>query len=412
MRHKTTCRICGNHNLVKVLDMGKMPLSNAFLKENELNKPEKKFSLIVYFCRGCGLLQILDVVRPELLFSNYYYLTSTSKPLADHFIKWGGILTKRFIKSKNDLAIDIGGNNAVLLGSIQDRCRVLNIEPARNIAKISRKKGVDTINEFFSKKLAESILKRYGPARIVTASNVFAHVNNLADFINGVKVLIGEEGAFVIEAHWVANLLGLEGKGGFDQIYHEHLCYFSLSALEKLFNKFGLKIFDAELIPIHGIPLRVYVACLPAGRGRNYRAAKSVKALLEREKELELDRAKTYLDFAKRVIKNRDKLKSLLLERKNKIIVGYGAPAKGNILLNYCKIDNKILDFIVEDSPLKQGLYTPGTHTPIYPTEKLKEVMPDYILLLAWNYANAIIKKEAPLLKKGVKFINPHEPLL
>ncbi len=405
--HKTTCRACFNSNLVKILDLGKMPLSNAFLKANELNKPEKKFSLIVYFCRDCGLLQLLDVVSPEMLFSNYYYLTSTSKPLADHFVKFGGSLAKRFIKSKNDLIIDIGGNDAVLLGSVKNKCRVLNIEPAKNIAKISRNNGVETINEFFSEKLAKALFKKYGPARIITASNVFAHVDNLADFINGVKILIGEKGIFVIEAHWVANLLGLAGKGGFDQIYHEHLCYFSLSALEKLFNKFGLKIFDAELTPIHGISLRVYV-------GRNYEAAGSVKELLNKEKELRLDKAKTYLDFTKRVIKKRNELRSLLgtLRRGSgqaKIIVGYGAPAKGNILLNYCGIDNKILNFIVEDSPLKQGLYTPGTHIKIYSTKRLKDILPDYILLLAWNYADAIIEKEAVLLKKGVKFINPYE---
>ena len=394
---------------MKVLDLGKMPLSNGFLKENDLNKPEKKFPLIVYFCRNCGLLQLLDIVKPELLFGNYYYLTSASKPLADHFMKFGKILAKGFIRSKDDLAIDIGGNDAVLSGSIKNRCRVLNIEPARNIAKISRKNGIETINEFFSEKLAKDISKKYGPARIITASNVFAHVDNLEDFIKGVKILIGEKGIFAIEVHWVANLLGLAGTGGFDQIYHEHLCYFSLSALEKLFNKFGLKIFGVELIPIHGISLRVYA-------GRNYKAAGSVRALLKKEKELGLDKTKTYLDFAKRVVKNRDRLRSQLkaLRRGSgqaKKIVGYGAPAKGNILLNYCGIDNKILDFIVEDSPLKQGLYTPGTHIKIYPAERLKDNPPDYILLLAWNYADAIIKKEAALLKRGVKFINPYEPL-
>lgn len=405
--HKTNCRICSSSDLIEVLDLGKIPLSNAFLKEQELNNPEKKFPLVVYFCRNCGLLQLLDIVNPKLLFRNYYYLTSTSKPLADHFVKLGGILNRRFIKSKDDLAIDIGGNDAVLLESIKNKCRVLNIEPAKNISKISHKKGVETINEFFGEKLADDILRKYGSAKVVTASNVFAHTDNLDDFIEGVKILIGNKGVFIIEAHWVANLLGLAGVGGFDQIYHEHLSYFSLSVLENLFNRFGLKIFDVELIPIHGQSLRVYAACPPIGGGKNKKSAKSVRELLKKEKELGLNRIKTYADFAKSVLKNKKELKNFLLNKKNRRIVGYGAPAKGNILLNYCQITNKILDFIVEDSPLKQGLYTPGNHIPIYPTQKLKEINPDYILLLAWNYADAIIKRERALLERGVKFIIP-----
>lgn len=413
---KTNCRVCSGSNLVKVLDLGKIPLSNAFLKEKELNNPEKKFPLVVYFCRNCGLLQLLDIISPELLFRNYYYMTSTSKPLADHFVKFGRILSEKFIKSKNDLTIDIGGNDAVLLESIKNKCRVLNIEPAKNIAKISREKGVETVSEFFSEKLARDIFKKYGTAKVVTASNVFAHADNLDDFIKGVKILIGNNGIFVIEAHWVANLLGLAGIGGFDQIYHEHLSYFSLSALQKLFNRYHLKIFDAKLISIHGQSLQVYVACppaeqacLPVGRGKNYKVSRRVKALLGKEKKLGISDVKTYFDFAKRVAENKTELKSSLLrlKKKNKKIVGYGAPAKGNILLNYCGINNKILDFIVEDSPLKQGLYTPGNHIPIYSAEKLKEIFPDYVLLLAWNYTDAILKKEKALIERGVKFILP-----
>lgn len=400
--HKTNCRVCASSNLVKVLDLGEIPLSNAFLKEKELANPEKRFPLAVYFCRDCGFLQLLNIVNPKLLFDNYYYLTSTSKPLADHFVEFGKILNQSFIKSKNDLAIDIGGNDAVLLESMKNKCRVLNIEPAKNIAAISRKKGVATVNEFFSEKLAKDILKNYGSAKIVTASNVFAHTDNLDDFIRGVKILIGNDGVFVIETHWVVNLLGLAGIGGFDQIYHEHLSYFSLAVLERLFNKFGLKIFNVQLLPVHGQSLRIYL-------GKNNKIAKSVKALLAKEKKLGLNRIKTYLNFAKNAAKNKKELEGLLRKekKKNKTIVGYGAPAKGNILLNYCQITNKILDFIVEDSPLKQGLYTPGNHIPIYPASKLKDVNPDYILLLAWNYAEAIIKKEKALLARGVKFIIP-----
>ena len=400
--HKKNCRICNSSHLIKVLDFGKMPLANAFLREEDLNKPELKFPLVVYFCNNCGLLQLLDIVNPELLFRNYYYLTSTSKPLREYFVKLGKNLINKFVKSRNDLVLEIGGNDAVLLNSIKNKCRVLNIEPARNIAKISREKGVETINEFFSKRLAEKIFKKYGPVKIVVASNVIAHIDNLNNVFEGVKILIGNKGVFIFEVHWVGNLIGLEGRGGFDQIYHEHLSYFSLSSLKKIINQLGLKIFDVKLIPIHGKSLQIYVS-------KNYKISKSVNKFLKEEKDLGLEKVKTYKSFSKRIEQNKNELKNLLLKikKENRKIIGYGAPAKGNILLNYFKIDNKILDFIIDDSPLKQGLYTPGVHIPVFSREKLKKRRPDYLLLLAWNYAESILKKEKDLRGKGVKFIIP-----
>ncbi len=400
--HKKNCRICRKSNLVKILDLGEMPLANEFLKKENLNKSEKKFPLAVYFCKNCGFLQLLDIINPEILFRHYYYLTSASKPLADHFVELGKNLADRFVKSKNDLIIDIGGNDAVLLDSIKNRCRVLNIEPAKNIAKISKEKKVDTIDEFFTAELAEKILKKYGLTRVITASNVFAHVEDLGDMLNGVKTLIRSQGVFVIEIRWVGNLLGLSGIGGFDQIYHEHLSYFSLGALTRLVDQFGLKIFDVKLIPIHGQSLQVYIA-------KSHEVSEKVEKFLQKEKSLGLHDLQTYLDFDQRVKENKKELKNLLLKLKeeNKKIVGYGASAKGNILLNYFQINNKILDFIVDESPLKQGLYAPGTHIPIYSSDRLKENQPDYLLLLAWNYAKSIFKKEQKLKDKGVKFIIP-----
>jgi len=400
--HKTNCRVCKNSNLVKILDLGEIPLANSFLKKEDLDKPERKFPLVVYFCKECGLLQLLDVINPEILFRHYYYLTSTSKPLADHFVELGKNLVNRFVGSKNDLVIDVGGNDAVLLESIRNRCRVLNIEPARNIAEISKKKGIDTIDEFFSAELAKRIFKKYGSAKVITASNVIAHIDNLKDVFEGVKILMGDRGVFIVEVHWVANLLGLAGIGSFDQIYHEHLSYFSLSAFRKLINKFSLEIFDVNLTPVHGQSLQVYI-------DRNRTASESVNEFLARERGLGLDRVQTYLTFIGRIEKNKNELKNLLLKLKigNKKIVGYGASAKGNILLNYFQMGNKILNFIVDDSPLKQGLYTPGTHIPIFSPNRLKEDQPDYLLLLAWNYAESILKKEQKLRDEGVKFIIP-----
>ncbi|MBU2567615.1 MAG: methyltransferase domain-containing protein [Elusimicrobia bacterium] len=382
-----------------ILDLGKMSLANAFLKKEDLNKLEDKFPLKVYFCRFCSSLQLLDIVNPELLFRHYNYLTSASRPLAEHFIKMGKDLADKFVASPNDLVVEIGGNDGVLLAGIKDRSRVLNIEPAENIAEISRKSGVETIPDFFNLKLAEEIVRKYGNAKVVVANNVMAHVENLREAFSGVKKLINSDGVFVFEVHWVGNLIG---EGGFDQIYHEHIFYHSLTALKYLVEGLELKIFDVKLVPIHGQSMRVYVA-----EGKEVK--KSVATLLQREKKMKLNRKETFVKFAKRVSKNKEKLLSLLkdLKKNGKRITGYGAPAKGNTLLNYLGIGTDTLDFLTDTTIFKQGLYSPGMHVPVVGPERLLTDIPDYILLLAWNYTDLILEKERELRNKGVKFIIP-----
>lgn len=396
---KENCRICASKDLKEFLDLGAMPPANSFLKKEDLNKEEVIFPLMVYFCHDCGLVQLLDVVAPALLFKDYSYLTSASKPLVDHFVEMAKDLVARFISYKKDLFVEIGGNDGSLLKAVKNHCRVLNIEPAKNVAQISREQGVEAIDEFFSKKLANKILKSCGQAKIVVANNVVAHIDDLKELFDGVKALIGKDGVFVFEVHWVGNLIG---DGGFDQVYHEHLSYFSLMALQKLVERHGFKIFDVALVSIHGQSLRVYVSA-------NQKIEKSVDNFLNKEKELGLNQSKTYLGFAKKVEKNKRELTNLLLKLKKqgKRIIGYGASAKGNTLLNYCGIDKQILDYIIDTTPFKQGKLTPGTHIPIYSPGKLFQEIPDYILLLSWNYADAIIKKEQNLRDKGVKFIIP-----
>ncbi|MDI6717441.1 MAG: class I SAM-dependent methyltransferase [Patescibacteria group bacterium] len=397
--HKTLCHSCEQSNFAEILNLGEMPLANSFLEEKDLDEPDKKFPLVVYFCKDCGLVQLLDVVNPEILFSNYDYLTSASKPLVEHFTKMGGDLSGKFIKSKNDLFIEIGGNDAVLLNAIKNKCRVLNIEPAKNVAEISRQKGIETINEFFNKELAEKIVKKYGNAKVVVANNVMAHIADIKSVFGGIRVLIGKDGVFVFEVHRVSDLIE---EGNFDQIYHEHLFYYSLFALNNLIRQFGLDIFDVEPIHMHGQSMRVFV-------GKDKPISKSVTEFLEKEKDIGLDKLDTFLNFSEKVEKRKIELTNLLdnLKKQNKRIVGYGAPAKGNTLLNYFQIDNKILDFLTDTTPLKQGLYTPGTRIPIFHPDKLKEMKPDYVLLLAWNYADAILEKEKELREQGVKFIIP-----
>lgn len=397
--HRTTCRICGGRDLVRILDLGVMPLANAFLREAEIRKPEPKFPLVVYFCNTCSLLQLLDVVNPKILFGEYDYITSASKPLADHFVKTANDLVSKFSIEKDDLVLEIGGNDGVLLSAIKDKCRVLNVEPAKNIAELSRNRGIDTITSFFDAEVAKDILKKYGFAKLVVANNVMAHIDDIKDVFSGIKALIGEGGVFVFEVHWVGNLIN---EGGFDQIYHEHLCYHSLHDLKYLAEDLGLKVFDIQTIPIHGESMRVFMS-------KNIPVKGSVKEFLAREDAMGLTRKETFIKFADKVRSGKKNLQNMLKELKDsgKTIVGYGAPAKGNTLLNYYGVTPNLVSFLTDTTPIKQGMYAPGTRIPVLHPDVTKEKLPDYFLLLAWNYADAILEKEASARKRGVKFIIP-----
>ena len=402
MKNYTTrddCRICGSKDLVKILDLGETPLANGFLTKDELGKTEEKFPLAVYFCKKCSLVQLLDVVDPKILFGKYHFITSASKPSVEHFAKFGKELRDKFVKSKDDLVIDIGGNDGTLLGNLKDCCRVLNIEPASNIAEISAGNGIPTINDFFSSGLAQKVLNKYGKASVISANNIIAHTDKVKDVFAGANLLLKDDGVFVFEAHWVKNLIG---DGGFDQVYHEHLCYYSLHALKHLVESEGFFIKDVKSVPMQGESLRVY-----AGKTSGYSV--SADEFLKKEKEMGLTNVGAYFGFSDKVVKNAKNVKKMLvdLKQQGKKVVGYGASAKGNTLLNYFGVGNDILDYIVDTTPLKQGLYSPGTHIPVVHPDKIKEDTPDYIFILAWNYADSIIEKESALREKGVKFIIP-----
>lgn len=397
---RESCASCGGENLSLILDLGLMPLANGFLFKDDLNKEEKKFPLTVFFCNNCSLLQIVDVVNPNILFRKEYdYITSASTPLIPHFEEMANDIEQEFITSKNDLFVDIGGNDGTLLNAIKDRCRVVNIDPAQNVVSLSLEKGIETINEFFNFHLAEEVVKKRGNATVVVANNVLAHIANIKDVFEGIKTLIGEKGVLVMEVHWVGNLLT---EGGFDQIYHEHLYYYSLISLKNLVNPLGLDIFRVELVPTQGQSMRVFMS-------HNRKSEKSVIDFLEKEKLIGLNKEETFIKFGKKVEKSKKELKNLLLKLKGdgKVIVTYGAPAKGNTLLNYFGLDGSVIDYAIDTTHFKQGKYTPGTHIQIFSPEKILKVKPDYFLLLAWNYKDAILEKEKHLREKGIKFIIP-----
>lgn len=395
--HNTTCRICGGGDLVKVLDLGSTPPANAYLEKEDLNKEEKYFPLALYFCRTCTLAQLLDVVNPEILFKNYHFLTGASAPSIEHFKCYASEVIKPIISSKDDLVIDIGGNDGVLLSFIKEYARVLNVDPADNLAPLSEEKGIPFYPAFFTSKIADDIISKHGSAKVVVANNVFAHTDPIRDVFIGISKLIGEDGTFIFEVHWVKHLV--DG-GAFDQIYHEHLCFYSLHAAKYLVEATGMNIFDVEVVPTQGQSLRIYV-------GKNRTEKNSVQKILAIEKESGLTGEKTFLEFGSKVSENKEKLQRILsnLKTEGKRIVGYGAPAKGNTLLNYYGIGPDTIEYLTDTTTLKQGLYSPGMHIPIVSPERLLVDSPDYVLLLAWNFKDLILEKEKELREKGVKFI-------
>lgn len=395
--------MCKGKDIKKIISLSSTPPANAFLSKTDLKKKEPFFPLQVNFCTDCGQLQLTHVVSPELLFRNYVYVSSTSPVFVAHFQEYAEDLIKRFKLNKNSFVIDIGSNDGILLRPLKKTSiKVLGVDPAIDIAKEATRTGIETLPDFMDKKLAKKIVDKYGQADVVTANNAFAHIHNLDEIIESVKILTKDDGVLVIEFPYLTDFIE---KNLFDTIYHEHVSYLSLRPLSAIFKRFCMEIFDVKKVDSHGGSLRIYVK----KAGAQHKVKKSVQNLLNKEIKLGLSKINTYLEFAKNIETNKINLIMLLkkLKSQGKSIVGYGAPAKGNTLLNYYKIGPEILDYIVDDSKYKQGLYTPGTHIPVLPFSKIKETNPDYIFLLAWNFATPIMNKLSDFEKMGGRFIIP-----
>ncbi len=400
---KKSCIVCGHKNLFKYLDLGKSALANSYLKKSDLQKPEPKFPLRVYYCPNCHLAQLFDWVDRKALFEYYAYLTGKSWPMHEHFRKYAEDVYRQFPNQAKQLTLDIGSNDGFLLKCFQDLGgKILGVDPAKNIVRTANKSGIKTLPVFFDLAVARKILKGYGQAGVITANNVLAHTDNLAGIIAGVKNLLHPNGVFIFEVQYLGDLIR---NNEFDNTYHEHICYFSLTPLTKLLSQSGLQIFDVEKVNTQGGSIRVYAGTTP----NPFPVKNSVRKILLGEKSQGLQNSKTYKKFGMVPKKIKKDLVELLtkLKKQNKTIVGYGAAAKGNTLLQYCEIGPDLIDYIVDTTPSKQGKFTPGTHIPIYSPKHLKKETPDYVLILAWNYADLILKKEVALKKKGVKFIVP-----
>lgn len=398
-----TCRMCQSKNLYQFLNLGFTPLADQFRRKDQLPEPEIHFPLEVYMCEDCGLAQLSYVVSPEMLYRNDYpYESSVTKTGQEHWTNFAQEVVERFNLKKEDLVVDIGSNVGVLLGAFKDRgVRIQGVDPAANIVMIAHERGIDTICDFFNLETAQKILEEKGPASVITATNVFAHIDNLYTLMRDIKSLLKEDGVFIFEAPYFVNLIkNLE----YDTIYHEHLSYLSVKPLLQFFNKFDMEIFDIKQVDIHGGSFRVYID------QKGLRPLSGViQELLQQEEQMELYSPELLRNFSNKVEKNKADLVWLLqsLKHEGKKIVGVSAPAKGMTLLNYCKIGREVLDYVTEKSTLKTGRFTPGMHIPVVPDSYLLEKPPDYALLLAWNFADEIVKNLDGFRRRGGEFIIP-----
>jgi SAM-dependent methyltransferase len=379
-----------------------MPLAGGFLRKEDIPN-EKSYPLVVYFCNNCKLVQLLDIVPAEVLFKEYFYLSSTTKTLSKHFEDLAKKLRENFL-NEDSFVVEIGSNDGVFLKPLKSLgIRSVGFEPATNIAKIARSYGLNVVNNFFTEKSAREVAQREGKADLVSASNVFAHIEDLQDVVRGVKAILKDDGIFVFEVHY---LLDLIEKMQYDTIYHEHMFYHSIVALTNFFKSMDMEIFDVERIPIHEGSIRVFVKNVG---DKKHNVRQSVHQLLATEKKSGLDNLQTLITFGENVRKHREVLVGLLkqIKRQGKRIVGYGAPGRGNTLLNYCKIDTNVLEYTTDESPTRQGRITPGTHIQIVSPERLRKEKPSYALMLAWSYMKEILEKEKDYVQQGGKFIVP-----
>jgi hypothetical protein len=396
-RAVTRCRICGGEKLHAFLDLGRMPVPNGFMEKPSDSEPTYPLGAAV--CEACWLVQLTDVVPAEVMFSHYLYIPSTSSTMRAHFEGLTVDQIHRWGLGPGDLVVDIGSNDATLLRSFQRQgLTVLGVDPATNLARKASEDGVATLNEPFSSRLSETILASRGRPRLVVSTNTLAHVDDLHDFCRGLTVLLGDEGVFVAEFPYVVDLLE---NNEFDTIYHEHLSYFALSPLACLFEAHGLRIVDAERIPVHGGSVRVAVVKESSKRVATERASE-----LQR-REAPFHARGEYEAFASRSSAIARELVARLEELKaaGKRVVGYGASAKGNVLLNVCGIGTHLVEYIVDSIPYKQGRFTPGTNIPVVPESRLDEDTPDRVLLLAWNFKDEIMEKQRAFRERGGKFI-------
>jgi SAM-dependent methyltransferase len=401
-RSSNPCIVCGQCQVEQFLDLGSTPLANKFLSRDKLGLPEASYPLRVGFCHTCHHVQLTEAVPPGAMFEDYLYISSSSDTLKAHLFDISDIVTQRYRLTSKDLVIDIGCNDGTLLSGFQRHgVKVLGVDPAQNLAVFTEKLGIPRHVGFFNAASAKELVARYGRASAITATNTFPHIPALQDFVEGIAFALAPGGVFVIEAHYLIDILD---QGAFDTVYHEHVSYWALGPMRRLFAAHGLEVVNAERVPLHHGQLRVFVQ--RKGEGKPEPA---VEQILAAEEARGLNKFETFQGFARDVQRIKTELTKTIqdLRSAGKRVVGYGAPAKGNTLLCFLELGTDKIEYIADKSPLKQGLFTPGLHVPVVPPERLLADQPDYVLLLAWNFVDEILAQQAEYRRRGGKFIIP-----
>lgn len=407
---RQTCRLCESASFTRVWSFGPTPLANNYLLPSAIGQPELMAPLDVYYCNNCHLVQLRDVVHPDLLFKHYLYVSSTSTSFVRHFEEYADQLIQRFHLTSQSLVIDVGSNDGILLSPLQKAgLRILGIDPAENVAAQANAAGFPTIAKYFTPQVADSIQASHGSADIISANNVFAHTDDINNFIIATKRLLAKTGVFTFEVQYLKDLVE---KNLFDIVYHEHVNYYHLTPLVSYFNQHGMEVFDVQRLPVHGGSIRVFVQHINGPHSKTER----LSDLLQAEEAEGFNTPTPYQQLATRVAKNKETLRTLLthLKQTGQHIAGYGAPAKATTLSYAFGLTKNDLDFIVDDAPLKQGRLMPGTHIPIVDPSALygnnlpaeAEKQPDYCLILAWNFAESIMQNHQAFTAHG-KFIVP-----
>lgn len=402
---RTTCAFCEGTALEKIIDFGEVALAGGFLKPEKF-AAEQRFPLRVHFCRDCYALQVLDIIDPHILFADYFYFSSAIQSLRDHFIDYADEVVPRFLDPAQATAVEIGCNDGILLKPIADHGvrKVIGVDPATNIVSTINDPRITIVNTFFSSAVAAQIRAEHGPAQLIVANNVYAHIPEINDVTHGIASLLDDDGVFVFEAHYLGSVVkGLQ----YDMIYHEHLYYYSLISLEKHMARHGLVVFDVKAISIHGGSMRFYVC------RKTSKHAKQVSAQVQRLRKEELeqgyDRVECFEQFAGEIARRKDLLMALLEEAREKglRVAGYGASGRANTIIQYCGISGRHVEFMVDDASAKWGYYTPGSHIEVRSREHLTANPPDYLLVFAWAYLNEIARKCKDYLDQGGKLLTP-----
>lgn len=396
------CRFCGNTLKYTFVDLGISPLANSYPKPQDLQSMEPFYPLHVFICEVCYLVQLPQIQSPEDIFSDYAYFSSYSESWLNHAKEYTNLMIERFNFDSNSLVLEIASNDGYLLQYFKEKgMPVLGVEPAKNVAKVAQEAGIPTITKFFGVQTASELFTEGKLPDLMLGNNVLAHVPDLNDFVEGFKILLKPQGVITIE---FPHLMRLIEENQFDTIYHEHFSYFSLITVKEVFAKHGLAIFDVQELPTHGGSLRIY-ACHAEDTSKP--VTDRISDLLNREIDAGFTNLEFYQSFVERVKKTKRNVLDFLIKAKSqgKSIAGYGAPAKGNTLLNYSGIRTDFIDYTVDRSPHKQGCYLPGTHIPIYHPDKIRETKPDYLVILPWNLKDEIMDQMTHIRDWGGQFV-------